>query len=200
MRTRSPPLRLARVLIDRAVASSRTRSLMTAPSTASSSSSSPRAIASTTAWTRSTGAARVRAGRGCGRRARRDMIGRVYAGHGGAGGGARAAGRGHGGRVPAVLAGGRQVAAQGQERLGACQGAPAAGDLLLQLHHPQVPLGLVVVERHAQVVQAAQLLVTMAVQPGQQPGCGRTARTSWSSAGGRWGWVGRLPVGEQPLI
>src|SRR5215216_7139018 len=121
MQTRSPTLRLARVVIDRAVASSRTRSLMTAPSTASSSSSSPRAIASTTVWTRSIGAAGVRAGEGCwGRRARRDMIGRVYAGHGRAGGGPGAGGwqpgaafeqlTEHGQRVHAVLAGGREVA------------------------------------------------------------------------------------------
>ena len=40
-----------------------------------------------------------------------------------------------------------------EERLGPGQRAPAPGDLLLQLDHAQIPLGLVVVERHPQVVQ-----------------------------------------------
>src|SRR5215207_4638769 len=209
MRTRSPTLRLARVVIDRAVASRRTRSLMTAPSTASSPSSSPRAIASTTAWTRSTPTAGG-AGFGCGRRARRAMAGRVYPRSRRYRQRARCCGwqpgvafeqlTEHGQRVPAVLAGGGEIAAQGQERLGPGRGAPAARDLLLQLDHPQVAFGLVVVERHAGVVQRPQHLVPVGIQPGQQPGCGRTARTSWSSAAGRWGWVGRLPVGDEPLI
>ena len=71
---------------------------------------------------------------------------------------------------------------------------------MLQLHHPQVALGLVVIERHAGVVQRPQHLLAMGIQPGQQPGRGRPARPSSASVGGRWGWVGRLPVGQQPLI
>src|SRR5829696_1359622 len=149
MWTRSPTLRLARVVIDRAVASSWTRWLMTAPSTASSSSSSPRAIASTTAWTRSIGAAGVRAGAGCWGRRPGVAFEQLTE---------------HGQRVPAVLAGGGEIAAQGQERLGPGRGAPAAGDLLLQLHHPQVAFGLVVVERHAGVVQRPQHLVPVGIQ------------------------------------
>jgi hypothetical protein len=42
-----------------------------------------------------------------------------------------------------LLAGGREIAAQRQERRRPGQGAPAPGDLLLQLHYPQVALGLV---------------------------------------------------------
>jgi hypothetical protein len=64
-----------------------------------------------------------------------------------------------------VLAGGGDVAAHGQERRRAGQGAPAASDLLLQLHHAKIPLSLVVVERHPQVVQGPQHLDPMAVQP-----------------------------------
>ena len=71
---------------------------------------------------------------------------------------------------------------------------------MLQLHHPQVALGLVVIERHAGVVQRPQHLLAMGIQPGQQPGRGRPARPSSASVGGRWGWVGRLPVGDEPLI
>jgi hypothetical protein len=64
-----------------------------------------------------------------------------------------------------MLAGGGDLAAHGQERRRADQGAPAARDLLLQRHHAKIPLSLVVVERHPQVVQEPQHLDPMAVQP-----------------------------------
>ncbi len=63
----TPIRRLATVVIDRAAANRRSRWLMTAPSTPSSSSNSPRAIASATAWTRSGGMATERDGGGVGR-------------------------------------------------------------------------------------------------------------------------------------
>jgi hypothetical protein len=73
----------------------------------------------------------------------------------------------HAKHAQSLLAGGRDVAAHGQERLGPGQRAPAAGNLLLQLDHAQIPLGLVVVERHPKVVQEPQHLVTVSVQAGQ---------------------------------
>ena len=75
-------------------------------------------------------------------------------------------------RVHLVLARGRDVGAHGKERLRAMKGAPAAGDLLLQLHHPQVALCLIVRKRHAQVDQEPAHLVTVGIQPSKQVGGG----------------------------
>jgi hypothetical protein len=69
-----------------------------------------------------------------------------------------------------LLAGGRHVAAEAAEALRASQGAPAPADLLLQLGHADVPLGLVVVERHPEVGGKAQHLLAVVVQAGQQVG------------------------------
>lgn len=62
-----------------------------------------------------------------------------------------------------LLAGGAEVGAEGEELLGAGDRAPAAGDLLLQLDHPDVALGEVVVERDAEVVREAQHVLVVAV-------------------------------------
>lgn len=67
-----------------------------------------------------------------------------------------------------MLAGGGDVAAHGQEALGALGGAPAAGDLLLEFDHADVLLGLVVAERHAEVVSEAQHVGLIALQAHQQ--------------------------------
>jgi len=48
------------------------------------------------------------------------------------------------------------VAADGTELLGSVNGAECAGDLLLDLDHPQVSLALVVVEGHTEVVHEGQ--------------------------------------------
>jgi len=68
----------------------------------------------------------------------------------------------------ALFAGGGEVGADRQEPLGVAGGAPAAGDLLLELDHPQVPLGEVVVERHPEVVGEAQHLDLAVIQAQQQ--------------------------------
>src|SRR4029450_5997849 len=138
MRTRSPTRRLASVVIDRAGGSRRTRSLMTAPRTPSLSSSSPRAIASTTTWTRSGGTATERDGGGLGGWGRRAMIGRVYPRSRRCRQRARCWRREpgaaleqlpeHDQRVQLLLAGGRDIAAKRQEPSRPGQGAPAPGD------------------------------------------------------------------------
>src|SRR5829696_10076146 len=102
--------------------------------------------------------------------------------------------------VHALLARGGDIAAQDEERLRAGQRSPAAGNLLLQLHHPQVALGQVVVKGDARVVQGPQDLTAMGIQPGQQVGRGYAAWLAPAAAGGWWGWVGRLPVGDEPLV
>src|SRR6266568_4657403 len=59
-------------------------------------------------------------------------------------------------RVDAVLACGRDVGAHGQERLGAVQGPPAPGDLLLQFDHADVALGQIIGRWDPQVLQEPQ--------------------------------------------
>src|SRR5664280_2874517 len=90
--------------------------------------------------------------------------------------------------VLAVFAGGGQVGADREERPGTGLRPPAAGDLLLQLHHPHVALGLVVVEGHPEVAGEAQHVVAVPVQPGQQRG-GRAELGPAALAGPRWGRV-----------
>src|SRR5262249_52089382 len=68
----------------------------------------------------------------------------------------------------ALLARGRDVAAEGKEGLGAFAAAPAAGGLLLQLDHAHVPLGLVVVEGDGEVAGEAEHVVFVAVEAQQQ--------------------------------
>jgi hypothetical protein len=68
----------------------------------------------------------------------------------------------------------------------------------------------VVVERDARAVQGAHGPITVGIQPGQQPARGRAAgadtyrdealRALGGADQGRRRWVGRPPVGEQPLI
>src|SRR5512132_4359388 len=188
MRTRSPTRRLARVMSAWAAASSCWRSAMAAASSGSSASSSPAWMRSTSAWMAAAAVSALPGGgvvgggtaarRRRGRRARLLMT--VSMPHPGAG-----VLRAGGGRQPGValehppqrskhpdllLAGGRHVAAEAAEALPASQGAPAAADLLLQLGHPDVPLGLVVVERHPEVGGKAQHLLAVIVQAGQQVG------------------------------
>src|SRR6266511_3748311 len=208
MRTRSPTRRLASVVTAWAVVSSRARWVMTALSTPSSLSSSPRAIASTTAWTRSGGAAGVRAGCGVGRAARCDMTGWESTRR------SRRCPQGrrwqprvaleqlaqHHQRVRLLLAGGGQVGAQQAERLGAAHGAPAAGDLLGQLDHADVTLGLVVREWHAQVFEEPGHRPTSSVQPPKQVRRGwLLAAAALARVAGRW-WVGRAPLGDDLVV
>jgi hypothetical protein len=86
-----------------------------------------------------------------------------------------------------LLAGGGHVAAEAAEALRASQGAPAAADLLLQLGHADVSLGLVVVKRHPEVGGKAQHLLAVIVQAGQQVGGLGAAPAAGAIAGGAGG-------------
>src|SRR5437870_13024195 len=74
-----------------------------------------------------------------------------------------------------LLAHGRQVAPDPPEPEGSPFAAEAAGNLLLDLQHPQVSLRQVVVERHPEVEQERQRLSLIPLQPQQQV-AGRTLR------------------------
>ena len=70
--------------------------------------------------------------------------------------------------VEAPLTDGGDVGSEGAELLGAGLGAEAAGDLGLDLHHPQIPLREIVVEGDVGIGHEAQDLVLEVVQPIQQ--------------------------------
>lgn len=59
----------------------------------------------------------------------------------------------------ALFAEGREVAAQARERSAAALRAEAAGNLLLDFDHAQIPLGLFIVEGHDEVVEEQEGLV-----------------------------------------
>ncbi len=65
----------------------------------------------------------------------------------------------------ALLAQGREVAAQAGERLGAGIAAEAARHLLLDLEPTQVALGLVVIEGNCEIVEEGQHLVLAEHEP-----------------------------------
>lgn len=93
-------------------------------------------------------------------RARPGRSGRVTSA--GSGGGQPRLSGGQGGervdRPLSVFAGGGEVGADREEPLSALRRAPASGDLLLQLDHPDVALGQIVVKRDPQVGSKAQHL------------------------------------------
>ena len=60
-------------------------------------------------------------------------------------------------RPQPLLASGGEVRTDCQEPLGSVASAPAAGDPPLELDHPQVPLGEVVIERNPEVVREPHL-------------------------------------------
>ena len=62
----------------------------------------------------------------------------------------------------------RDVAADTTEGLGTRRGAEAATHLLLDLHHPQVSLGQVVIEGDSKIVHERQRLRPILDQPVQQ--------------------------------
>src|SRR3954469_17909579 len=72
----------------------------------------------------------------------------------------------------AVFGRGGQVGAHRGEVLGAGEGAQAPGHLLLDLHHADVALGRVVVERNLRVDGEAQVVIEA---PGDAPGQGAVA-------------------------
>ena len=66
--------------------------------------------------------------------------------------------------VGTLLMEGREVGADGREALDPGVGAEGAGDLLLELGHAHIALGLVVIEGHAQVGDEAQHLLALLAQ------------------------------------
>src|SRR5256885_13369733 len=87
----------------------------------------------------------------------------------------------------AVLGRGGQLGAHRGEVLGAGEGAHAPGHLLLNLDHPDVAFGLIVVERNARVGGEAQVVLQApadAAGPGAGPG-GGPARGGGPRGGGR---------------
>src|ERR1039458_9348808 len=68
----------------------------------------------------------------------------------------------------AVLFHGRYVAADGAVVTSALEGAPGPRDLLLDLHHPHISLGLVVIPADSEVAREAQHVVAPGVETGEQ--------------------------------
>jgi hypothetical protein len=101
--------------------------------------------------------------------------------------------------VLAVFAGGGQVGPDCQKRSGAVFGTPAAADLLLELDHPDVALGLVVGEVHAEVGGETQHVVAVKLQAAQQRG--RGPELGSAAFAGRWWWrVEPLTFSDQRVV
>src|SRR5262249_23136961 len=84
-----------------------------------------------------------------------------------------------------LLAEGRDVAADGAEAVDGGQGAEAAGDLLADLHHAEVTLSLVVVERDAAIGHEGEGLGLMG-REAEGEVAGRAALGASLLATGRW--------------
>src|SRR4051794_25470622 len=84
----------------------------------------------------------------------------------------------------AVLGGGGQVGAHGGEVLGAGEGAHAPGHLLLDLHHPDVAFGRVVVEGHPGVGGEAQVVLDAPDDPAAQGAVPAADRAGRAGVGG----------------
>ncbi len=83
-------------------------------------------------------------------------------------------------QVQALLAQGRQVAADATKGSRSRFAAEGAGDLLLDFDHPHIPLRLVIVKRHDEAVQEDQHRLLVIDQPVQQV----ARRTLFSTAFG----------------
>src|SRR5208283_2244396 len=70
--------------------------------------------------------------------------------------------------IPALLFGGREQRPDDPEISRSVLGAKAAGDLLLQLHHPTIAFGLVVGERHGGIGQEAEHILFAGAQTKQE--------------------------------
>ena len=83
-----------------------------------------------------------------------------------------------------VLAGRGDVASNAAEGVSAGFATEHAGDLLLHLHHANVPFGQVVVEGGAEVVHEGQRLPAVLIEPFEQvPGFGLFPPPAFFSAG-----------------
>src|SRR5260370_39718939 len=67
-----------------------------------------------------------------------------------------------------LLAQRREIAPDAAEGHGASRRAKTAGDLLLDLHHPDITLREAIVERHGEILQEAEHGVLMLGEPIQQ--------------------------------
>src|SRR3954471_24240018 len=83
----------------------------------------------------------------------------------------------------AVLGRGRKVGTHRGEVLGAGKAAQTAGHLLLDLDHPDVALGGVVVERHALVGGEAQVVVQAPADAAGQRAVPAAGRSRWAGLG-----------------
>ena len=102
-------------------------------------------------------------------------------------------------RALLVFARGAEVGPDIQEGVGAGVGAPAAADLLLEFDHPNVPFGLVVIERDAEVGREPQDIFAVGGEPGEQRS-GRAQRGPTAFAG-PWGWwIELLALNDQGVI
>src|SRR4051794_41932954 len=90
----------------------------------------------------------------------------------------------------AVLGRGGQVGAHRGEVLGAGEGPQASGHLLLDLGHPDVAFGLVVVERNAQVGGEQQIVIEASADAAG-PGAGPAADPARGAPGGAGAAEGR---------
>src|SRR5215831_4677595 len=70
--------------------------------------------------------------------------------------------------VMTLLFHGREVASDAAEGLCSGRGAKATADLLLDFHHPQIPLGQIVVKGHRKVFHEGQRCGLILRQPVQQ--------------------------------
>ncbi len=90
--------------------------------------------------------------------------------------------------VPALLSRGGDDGAEAGEGPRAGRGSEAAGDFHLDLHHPQVPLGLVVGEGDGQVIEESQDIAFQLVQPDQEIVSGAARRLSARAGLSGEGW------------
>ena len=92
-------------------------------------------------------------------------------------------------RAHRILSGRGDVTADAAEGFGPLLAAEHSGDLLLHLHHANVPFGQVVVEGDAEVLHESQGFLPVLIEPFEQvPGFGLFAPPAFlSGRGGRCG-------------
>ena len=103
-------------------------------------------------------------------------------------------------QIAALLAHGGQIGASNAEGVSALGGAKASRDLLLQFRHPNVALGLVVIERNPRIVEEAQHIVGVSAQASEKIGCGRLLDPPASAGFARRFGVEPFACGEDRLV
>ena len=102
--------------------------------------------------------------------------------------------------VTALLAHGGQIRAGDAESVSALDGAKASGDLLLEFGHPDVALGLVVIERNPLIVEKAQHIVGVSAQASEEIGRGRLLDPTASSGFAQRFRIEPFAFGEDRLV